>query len=131
MHLSPIKKPMVRINDVLIIANRNYVLVDFIVLDIECNPACHIILGRPFLRTVGAIVDRKGGNISFQFPLKKGMEHFPRNIVNPPYESIIRATYDLSLDAGAEPGFGHEGGEKPKPFSIFFKFISCFVYHYT
>ena len=82
----------------LLLLNRNYVPVDFIILDIECNPACPIILGRPFLRTVGAIVDMKEGNIRFQFPLKKGMEHFPRKRVKPPYESIMRATYDLSLD---------------------------------
>ena len=51
LHLadSTIKKPMVRINDVIIVANRNYVPVHFIVLDIDCNPSCHIILGRPFL----------------------------------------------------------------------------------
>ena len=51
LHLadSTIKKPMGRISDVLIVANRNYVPVDFIVLDIDCNPTCPIILGRPFL----------------------------------------------------------------------------------
>ena len=74
LHLvdSTIKKPMGRTNNVLIVANRNYVLVDFIVLDIDCNPSCPIILGRPFLRTVGAIIDMKEGNIRFQFTLKKG-----------------------------------------------------------
>ena len=50
--------------------------IHFIVLDIDCNPACPIILGRPFLRTIGAIIDKKEGNIRFQFPLRKGMEHF-------------------------------------------------------
>ena len=50
--------------------------VDFIVLDIDCNPSCPI--GRPFLRTIGAIIDMKEGNIRFQFTLRKGMEHFPR-----------------------------------------------------
>ena len=44
-----IKKPLGRINDMLIHANKNYVPVDFIVLDTECNPSCPIILGRPFL----------------------------------------------------------------------------------
>jgi hypothetical protein len=75
LHLadSTIKKPLGRINDVLIIENRNYVPVDFIVLDIDCNPSCPIILGRPFLRTIGAIIDMKEGNIRFQFPLKKGI----------------------------------------------------------
>ena len=35
---STIKKPMGKINDILILANRNYVPIDFIVLDIDCNP---------------------------------------------------------------------------------------------
>ena len=54
LHLadSTIKKPMGRIKDVLIFANRNYVPVDFIVLNIDCNLLCPIILGRPFLRTI-------------------------------------------------------------------------------
>ena len=65
-----------------IFANTNYVPVYFIVLGIDCNPTCPIILGRPFLRMIGAIIDMKEGNIRFQFPLRKGMEHFPRNKLN-------------------------------------------------
>ena len=74
LHLadSTIKNPMGRINDVLIVANRNLVPIDFIVLDIDCNPSCPIILGRPFLRTIGVVIDMKEGNIRFQFPLRKG-----------------------------------------------------------
>ena len=73
LHLadSTIKKPMGRINDVLIVANRNYVPIDFLVLDIDCNPTCPIC--RPFLRMIGAIIDMKEGNIRFQFKLRKGM----------------------------------------------------------
>jgi hypothetical protein len=99
LHLadSTIKKPLGRINDVLILANINYVPIDFIVLDIDCNPSCPIILGRPFLRTIGAIIDMKEGNIRFQFPLNKGMEHFPRKRIKPPYKSIMRATYGINL----------------------------------
>ena len=50
LHLedSTIKKPLGRINDVLILANRNYAPIDFIVLDIDCNSSCLIILGRLF-----------------------------------------------------------------------------------
>ena len=81
---------MGRINDVLIVANRNYGIVDFIVLDIDYNPTCAIILGRPFHRTIGAIIDMKEGNIRFQFLLRKGMEHFPRKKTKLPYESIMR-----------------------------------------
>ena len=95
LHLadSTIKKPIERINDVLIVANRNYVPVDFIVLNIDCNPSCPIIFCRPLLRTIGAIIDMKEGNIRFQFPLRKGMEHFPRKKFKLTYETIMRATY--------------------------------------
>ncbi|KAK1642667.1 hypothetical protein QYE76_060472 [Lolium multiflorum] len=58
------KKPLGRVNNVRIMVNNNLVPVDFVVLDIECNASCPIILGRPFLRTVGAIIDMKEG--SFQ-----------------------------------------------------------------
>jgi hypothetical protein len=51
------KKPLGRINDVLIMVNNNLVPIDFLVMDVECNALCPIILGRPFLRTVGAIID--------------------------------------------------------------------------
>jgi hypothetical protein len=57
--------------------NNNLVPVDFLVLDIECNASHPIILWRPFLRTVGAIIDMKEGTIKYQFPLKKGMQYFP------------------------------------------------------
>jgi len=82
-----------RINDVLILANMNYVPIDFIVLDINCNPSCPIILGRPFLRTIGVVIDVKEGNIKFQFPLKKGTKHFPRTKIKPPHESIMKSSY--------------------------------------
>src|SRR4051812_21587788 len=70
-------KLMGRFNDVLIMVNNAYVPVDFYVLDLECNASCPITLGRPFLRTVGAIIDMKEGTIKYQFPLKKGIEHLP------------------------------------------------------
>ena len=42
---SCVKKPLGRIDDVLIVFNDNYVPVDFLVMDIECDPSCPIILG--------------------------------------------------------------------------------------
>jgi hypothetical protein len=60
------KKPLGMINDVLIMVNNDLVPVDFLVMDIECNASCPIILGRPFLRTVGAIIDMKEGSIPTQ-----------------------------------------------------------------
>ncbi|KAK1650944.1 hypothetical protein QYE76_068749 [Lolium multiflorum] len=67
------KKPLGRIDNVHITVNNNLVPVDFVVLDIECNASCPIVLGRPFLRTVGAVIDMREGNIKYQFPLKKGI----------------------------------------------------------
>ena len=84
---------MGRINDVLILANRYYVPIDFIVFDIDSNLSCPIILSRPFLRTIGGVIDMKEGNIQFQFSLRKGMEHFLRTRTRPPYESTMRASY--------------------------------------
>jgi hypothetical protein len=51
-------------------------------MDMRSNTSSPIILGRPFLRTTGAIIDSKEGNVKFQFPHKKCMEHFPRKKVN-------------------------------------------------
>ena len=62
---SSIKKPLGRIDDVLIVVNDNYVPIDFLIMDIDCDPSCPIILGCPFLRTVGAIIDMKEGTIRF------------------------------------------------------------------
>jgi hypothetical protein len=69
--------------------------VDFLVMDVECNASCPIILGRPFLRTVGAIIDMKEGTIKYQFPLNKGMEHFPRRRKKLLFDSILRKNYEL------------------------------------
>ncbi|KAK1670820.1 hypothetical protein QYE76_058979 [Lolium multiflorum] len=62
-----IKKPLGRIENVHIMVNNNLVPVDFVVLDIECNASCPIILGRPFLRTVGATIDMKPVLVSAVF----------------------------------------------------------------
>jgi len=96
VHLADVarKKPLGKVNDVLVMVNNNFVPTDFVVLDIECNASCPIILGRPFLRTVGAIIDMRDGIIRYQFPLKKGMEHFPRHKKKSPFDSIIRTNYE-------------------------------------
>ncbi|KEH33475.1 hypothetical protein MTR_3g040130 [Medicago truncatula] len=43
-----------------------YILTDFMVVDIEEDHDCPMILGRPFLTIVGVIVDVKNGMIVFQ-----------------------------------------------------------------
>jgi hypothetical protein len=79
--------------------NNNLVPVDFLVLDVECNASCPIILGRPFLRTIGAIIDMKEGTIKYQFPLKKGMEHFARKRKKLLFDSILREYYELDASS--------------------------------
>jgi hypothetical protein len=56
-------------------------------------------LGRPFLRTVGAIIDMKESTIKYHFPLKKGMEHIPRKIKKLLFDSILRANYELDTSS--------------------------------
>jgi hypothetical protein len=79
--------------------NNNLVPVDFLVLDVECTASCPIILGRHFLRTVGVIIDMKEGTIKYQFPLKKGMENFPRKRKKLLVDSILRANYELDASS--------------------------------
>jgi hypothetical protein len=93
------KKPLGRINDVLIMVNNNLVPVDFLVMDVEYNASCPIILRRPFLRTVGAIIDMKEGTIKYQFPFKKGMKHFPKRRKKLIFDSILRANYELDASS--------------------------------
>ena len=57
------KKPLGIVDNVFIVVNNNLVPVDFVVLDTECNASCPIVLGRPFLRTVGATIDMREGII--------------------------------------------------------------------
>jgi hypothetical protein len=76
------KHALGRINDVIIELHMTFVPIDFIVMDMRSNTSIPIILGRPFLRTTGAVIDSKEGNVKFQFPHKKCMEHFPRKKVN-------------------------------------------------
>jgi hypothetical protein len=67
-----------RVNNVLVELSMTFVPVDSIIMDMEGKNHIPIILGRPFLRTTGAMIDAKKGNVKFQFPHKKCMEHFQR-----------------------------------------------------
>jgi hypothetical protein len=76
------KHALGRINDFMIELHMNFVPINFIIMDMSGNTSSPIIIGRPFLRTTGAVIDSKEGNVKFQFPQKKCMEHFPRKKVN-------------------------------------------------
>jgi hypothetical protein len=68
-------------------------------MDVECNASCPIILGRPFLRTVGVVIDMRERTIKYQFPLKKGMEHFTRKRKKLIFDSILRENYELDVSS--------------------------------
>jgi hypothetical protein len=72
-----------RVSNVLVELHMTFVHVDIIIMDMEGKNHSPIILGRPFMRTTGAIIDAKEGNAKFQFPHKKCMKHFPRNKEGP------------------------------------------------
>jgi hypothetical protein len=76
------KHDLGRINDFMIELHMNVVPIDFIIMYMMSNTSNPIILGRPFLRTTGAIIDSKEGNVKFQFPHKNCIENFPRKKVN-------------------------------------------------
>jgi hypothetical protein len=50
--------------------------VDFILMDMRSNTSSPIILGRPFLRTIGAVIDSKEGNVKFQFHTRSAWNIF-------------------------------------------------------
>ena len=64
--------------NVMVELHMTFVPLHFLIMDMEKNTSCPIILERPFLRTSGAVIDCKECNVKFQFPHKKPMEHFPR-----------------------------------------------------
>ena len=69
LHLADytIKKRMGRINYVLIVANRNYVPVDFIVLDIDCNPSALLFLVDLSLEQLVRLLIWRKGILDFNF----------------------------------------------------------------
>ena len=67
------------VKDVMVELHMTFVPVDFVIMDMGRNTSSPIILGRPFLRTSGAIIDCKERNFKFQFTHNKPIEYFPRN----------------------------------------------------
>ena len=86
------------INDVLIMVNNAYVPFDFHVLDVEYNASCPITLGRPFLRTFGAIIVKEG-SIKYHFPFKKGIEHFPMRREKFLFAAPLKARFDVNASS--------------------------------
>ena len=66
-----IKHALGKVSDVMVELHMTLVSVDFLIMDMENKTSSPIILGRLLLRTTGAIIDSKEGNVKFQFPHKK------------------------------------------------------------
>jgi hypothetical protein len=81
-----IRHALGKVSDVMVELHMTFVPVDFLIMDMGNKTSSPIILGRPFLRTTGAIIDSKEGNVKFQFPHKKSMEHFPRKRDTPRFK---------------------------------------------
>ena len=81
-----IKHALGKVSDVMVEFHMTFVPVDFLIRDLVIKTSSPIRLGRPFLRTTGTIIDSKYGNVKFQFPHKKCMEHFPRKRDKPKFK---------------------------------------------
>jgi hypothetical protein len=81
-----IKHALGKVSNVMVELHMTFVPADFIIMDMGNKTSSPIILGRPFLRTTGAIIDSKEGNVKFQFSHKKCMEHFLWNRDTPKYK---------------------------------------------
>ena len=58
-------------------------LIDLIIVDMPKDPIAPIILGRPFLRTVKALINLHEGNVRFELPSREPfVVHFPREKKN-------------------------------------------------
>ena len=56
-------------------------------------------MGRPFLRTVGDIIDMKEDTIKYNFPFKKGIEHFPMRRYKLPFAPPFKAKFDVNASS--------------------------------
>ena len=64
--------------DVPVVVANVTILTDFVILDIPEDDSMSIILGRPFLNTVGAVIDCNKGNVTFHVNGNEHMVHFPK-----------------------------------------------------
>ena len=60
------RRPVDILEDVLVNVGEFVIPCDFFIMDMDESSHVLIILGRPFLATVGAKIDRQAGTISFQ-----------------------------------------------------------------
>ena len=64
--------------DVPVVVANVTILTDFVILDIPEDDSMSIILGRPFLKTAGAVIDCNKGDVTFHVNGNEYTVHFPR-----------------------------------------------------
>jgi hypothetical protein len=62
------------------VANNCLILIDFVVLEMPEDDNMSIILGWPFLNTVGAVIDCNQGKVTFNVNDKEHTVYFPKKI---------------------------------------------------
>lgn len=61
-----IKFPVGMLENVPVRIGKSYIPANFVIMDIKEDSHIPIILGRPFLATIGAIIDVKKGRLTFE-----------------------------------------------------------------
>ena len=74
------KQPVGMIEDILLRIDEHVIPTDFIILEMPEDERLSIILGRPFLSTVGASVDCVEGKIIFNVCDAEIIRYFPKNL---------------------------------------------------
>ncbi|XP_021730997.1 uncharacterized protein LOC110697903 [Chenopodium quinoa] len=96
-----VKFPLGVLEDVPLRVGKFFIPCDFVVMEMEEDAHVPILLGRPFLATVGAIFDMKNGKITFEVGDEK-MEYSLLNAMGTPFmgETICQVDVldDLVLD---------------------------------
>jgi hypothetical protein len=65
-------------------------LIDLVIVDMPEDPIAPIILGRPFLRIVKALINLHEGNVRFELPSRESfVVHFPRKKKTKVYDNGI------------------------------------------
>jgi hypothetical protein len=62
------------------VANSCLILADFVVLEMREDDNMSIILGRPFLKTTGAVINYNQGKVTFNVNDKEYTVYFPKKI---------------------------------------------------
>lgn len=77
--------PLGKLEDVPLMVEKFYILVDFVVFEIDEYPNVPIILGRSFLATTAAIINMKNGKLMFEVGDKHEAFSFTQIMKSPSY----------------------------------------------